>query len=194
LQPYRPSDVGEFRSAVLVQRLNLFWDLKWQAVTERLFEPEQLEGIDIVIGCAETPRARAAIAAHTAGSSAVHYWLDLAATVGGNQFVLGEPQNRRNRRSRGRLPVVSELFPRIVEEGFDAEQMDARESADLLQGQDAFVSQILANHALMLLTRLFVYRSVSYHGGAIGVRGGVRPLRITPCGTSNAAAGTTDDK
>jgi len=183
LQPYRLSDLGEFKCVVVVERLNVFWDLNWRAVTNRLCDSEQLEGVDIVIGCAPTSRARAAIAGCAAGASKVHYWLDLASTARGSQFVLGEPQNLRNDRSRTRLPVVSELFPEIIDDRFDAEESASGDSGDRFEGQEAFVSQILANHALMLMTRLFVYGTVSYHGGFLDRRGGVRPLRIVPHGS-----------
>lgn len=180
-QAYRPSDVDELKSVVIVERVNFFWDLDWRAVPDNLFGPEQIEGIDIVIGCASTAAAREAIATHTAGPSTVDYWLDLASSISGNLFVLGEPLNQRNRRSKMRLRVVSELFPEIVDGALvEAEGLPGPDPASFLDGQDAFVSHILANHALMLLARLFRYGYVSYHGGFVNWRGGLRPLRIVP--------------
>jgi hypothetical protein len=161
-------------------------------MTDRLCGSEQLDDVDVVIGCAATSRARAAIAACAAGASGVHYWLDLASTAQGSQFVLGEPRNRRNQTSRTRLPVVSELFPGIIEDSFDAEAAAGGDPGVQLEGQEAFVSQILASHALMLMTRLFVYGTVSYHGGVLGKRGGVRPLRIVPHGSAIAGSREVD--
>ncbi len=43
--------------------------------------------------------------------SSVDYWLDVGNNADSGQFVLGEPLNEVNRRSRTRLRTVAELFP-----------------------------------------------------------------------------------
>jgi len=45
-------------------------------------------------------------------------------------------------------------------------------AAESLERQEAFVNQVLAQHALALLARLFRYGNVSYHGGFINLREG----------------------
>jgi hypothetical protein len=39
-----------------------------------------------------------------------HYWLDLGNNADSGQFVLGQPENQRNKARDLRLPTVPELF------------------------------------------------------------------------------------
>jgi hypothetical protein len=61
-QPFSQSENGLYKSVVLANRLNLFWGLDWQGIPERLDPKRRLDGVDIVIGCVDTRKARAAIA------------------------------------------------------------------------------------------------------------------------------------
>jgi PRTRC genetic system ThiF family protein len=114
-QPFSQSEIGLYKSVVLVNRLNLFWGLDWEGIPERLDPKRRLDGVDIVIGCVDTRKARAAIAKCAEDWSEVDYWLDLGNNSDSGQFVLGEPLNRRNRRHRLRLRTVSELFPEVIQ-------------------------------------------------------------------------------
>jgi hypothetical protein len=44
-----------------------------------------------------------------------HYWLDLGNNADSGQFVLGQPENSKNKNGDLRLPTVAELFPELVE-------------------------------------------------------------------------------
>jgi PRTRC genetic system ThiF family protein len=111
-QPFSQSEIGLYKSVVLANRLNLFWGMDWDGIPERLDPKRRLDGVDIVIGCVDTRKARAAIAKSAEDWSEVDYWLDLGNNADSGQFVLGEPLNRRNRRHKLRLRTVSELFPK----------------------------------------------------------------------------------
>ena len=110
------------KAIVLVNRLNLFWGLKWEAVPAYLrpgtFISRSYSGDDlrahIVVGCVDTRAARAAIRDAVGKWSTVSYWLDLGNNADSGQFILGEPLNERNRRSKLRLRTAGELFPEIV--------------------------------------------------------------------------------
>ena len=181
-QPFSRSEIGLYKSVVLANRLNLFWGLDWQGVPERLDPKRRLDGVDIVIGCVDTRAARAAIAKCAEGRSEVDYWLDLGNNADSGQFVLGEPLNQRNRRSQLRLRTVSELFPEIIQSELDGDGLPSCSAAEALDRQEPFVNPTLANHALALLTRLFRYGTISYHGGFVGLSSiaGVQALRIDP--------------
>jgi PRTRC genetic system ThiF family protein len=167
---------------VLANRLNLFWGLDWQGVPERLDPKRRLDGVDIVIGCVDTRRARAVIAKCAEDWSEVDYWLDLGNNADSGQFVPGEPLNRRNRRHRLRLRTVSELFSEVVQPELDDDNVPSCSAAEALDRQEPFVNPTLANHALALLARLFRYGTISYHGAfvSLGSIGGVQPLRVDP--------------
>src|SRR5215831_16596538 len=109
-QPFARCETGLHKVVVLANRLNVFWGLDWTAVPANLGEHERMEQTDIVIGCVDTRAARAAIQDATDRDSQVDYWLDVGNSADSGQFILGEPLNEVNRRSRTRLRTVAELF------------------------------------------------------------------------------------
>jgi len=180
-QPFARCELGLHKAVVLVNRLNIFWGVSWEAVPTSLSEHQRIEETDIVIGCVDTRAARAAIQAATTSDSQVDYALDLGNTADGGQFILGEPLNEVNRRSRTRLRTVAELYPAIVDPQLDDDGEPSCSALDSLSKQEPFINQTLAQHALALLARLFRYGTISYHGGFMSlVSGTCAPLRIEP--------------
>ena len=180
-QPFTRSEVGLSKAIVLVNRLNLFWGLKWEAVPVHLkpgtFISRSYSGDDlcahIVIGCVDTRAARATIRDAVGSWSTVSYWLDLGNNADSGQFILGEPLNERNRRARLRLRTAAELFPEIVDPTLDDDGQPSCSAAAALERQEPFINSTLAQHALALLARLFRYGTVCYHGGFINLATGV---------------------
>ena len=174
---------------MLVNRINLFWGLKWDAVPAHLrtgtyisrsYSGDELRA-HIVIGCVDTRAARAIDRNEHFRFSVVAYSLDVGNSASSGQFVLGEPQNARNNRSRTRLRTVAELFPEIVDPGLDDDNEPSCSAIEALERQECFVNALLAQHALALLARLFRYGEISYHGGFINLASGVTSvLRIDP--------------
>jgi PRTRC genetic system ThiF family protein len=180
-QPFTRSEIGLSKAIVLVNRLNMFWGLKWEAVPVHLkagtFISRSYSGDDlrahIVVGCVDTRAARAAIRDAVGGGSTTSYWCDQGNTADGGQFILGEPLNDRNRRARLRLRTAAELFPEIVDPTLDDNGQPSCSSAEALERQEPFVNSTVAQHALALLARLFRYGEISYHGGFISLSTGV---------------------
>lgn len=190
-QPFARSEVGLNKAIVLVNRINLFWGFNWQAIPQALTaqtlapsysgygEPHLRP--DIVAGCVDTRAARAIIAQTTASFSGVGYWLDVGNGSSSGQFVLGEPQNARNKRSRTRLRTVAELYPEVVDPALDNDNEPSCSAIEALERQEAFVNTVLTQHALALLARLFRYGQTSYHGGFVDVATSrAVPLPIDP--------------
>jgi len=180
-QPFSRSEIGLSKAIVLVNRLNLFWGLKWEAVPVYLrqgtFISRSYSGDDlrahILVGCVDTRAARAAIRDAVGKWSTVSYWLDLGNNADSGQFILGEPLNERNRRSRLRLRSAADLFPEIVDPNLDDAGEPSCSSAEALERQEPFVYSTLAQHGLALLARLFRYGTLCYHGGFISLSTGV---------------------
>jgi PRTRC genetic system ThiF family protein len=187
-QPFARSEIGLNKAIVLVNRLNLFWGLKWEAVPAHLkpgscisrsYSGDDLRA-HIVVGCVDTRTARAAIRDAVSNWSTVSYWLDLGNNADSGQFILGEPLNERNRRSRLRLRTVGELFPEICDQALD-DQEPSCSAAEALERQEPFVNSTLAQHPLALLARLFRYGEINYHGGFANLSSGiVSVVRIDP--------------
>jgi len=160
----------------------MFWGLDWQGIPERLDPKRRFDGVDLVIGCVDTRKARAAIAKCAEDWSEVDYWLDLGNNADSGQFVLGEPLNRRNRRHRLRLRTIAELFPEVIQADSEDESLPSCSAAEALDRQEPFVNPTLAHHALALLARLFRLGTVAYHGAFVNLSGfaGVQTLRLDP--------------
>ncbi len=167
-QPFSRSDIGMNKAAVLVNRVNLFWGLDWEARPEFLTEttlrnPDR--GADVVIGCVDTRAARQIIEKVVTSSSPVSYWLDLGNNAASGQYVLGQPLNALNRRRAQRLRTVSELYPEIVDASEGEDPLPSCSAAEALERQEPFVNQALAASALAMLSRLFRYGRLNYQGG-----------------------------
>src|ERR1019366_2247751 len=159
-QPFARSEIGLNKAIVLVNRLNLFWGLKWEALPAHLragtFISRSYSGDDlrahIVMGCVDTRAARATI-----------------------RDAVG------NRRATLRLRSAVELYPEIADPGLDDDGEASCSSVEALDRQEPFVNSTLAQHALPLLARLFGYGEISYHGGFINLATGMTSvLRIDP--------------
>ncbi len=178
-QPFSESEIGLFKSTVLVNRLNLFWGLNWQASTEYVTRKTQGR-VDIVISCVDTQSARFELIRSLLFKECT-YWLDIGNTADGGQFVLGQPRNNRNRRTPNRLPTVAELFPEIVKPRLDKnDDLPSCSAVEALKRQEPFINQTLAYHALAMLARLFRHGAITHHGGFVNlVSGRLAPLPVS---------------
>ena len=188
-QPFARSEIGQFKAVVLVNRLNLFWGLKWEAIPLHLkpgtFVSRSYFGDDlrahIVVGCVDTRAARATIRDAVSRWSTVSLWLDLGNNADSGQFILGEPLNARNRRARLRLRTAAELYPEIVDSSLDHDGEPSCSAVEALERQSPFVNSTLAQHALALLARLFRNGEICYHGCFINLgTGATSVLRVDP--------------
>ena len=170
-QPFSESEIGLYKATVLATRINLFWGLAWKGSPTFLDEGWR-EETDILIGCVDSRKARRAIA-NTRSYSESYYWLDLGNNADTGQFVLGQPENRKNQKTARRLLTVAELFPEIINAKLDKkDKLPSCSAVEALERQEPFVNQILANHSLATLARLFHYGRLSYQGGFVNLATG----------------------
>src|ERR1700723_1128995 len=170
-QPFSESEIGLYKATVLATRINLFWGLGWQGLPCFVDETWGHE-TDIVIGCVDSRAARNAIT-RTQTYWNCHYWLDLGNNADTGQFVLGQPENPKNKSVEMRLPTAAELFPELVDPNLDRkDKLPACSAIEALERQEPFVNQTLAYQALAMLARLFRYGRLSYHGGFVNLRTG----------------------
>src|SRR5262249_7719095 len=149
-------------------RINLFWGLEWKAIPLHITANSVIERADIVIGCVDSRAARKLIAEKIAGRrSDTFYYLDLGNHATGGQFVLGQPWNRRNRRSATRLRTAAEVLPELIAPSRDDDGLPSCSALESLERQHLFLNQTLASHALGLLARLFRSGSIEHHGAFV---------------------------
>jgi PRTRC genetic system ThiF family protein len=183
-QPFSESEIGLYKATVLATRINLFWGLGWKGVPEFLNEGWR-EETDVLIGCVDSRKSRRTITSTHAYWNC-HYWLDLGNNAECGQFVLGQPENARNKKLNLRLPTVAELYPEIIDPKLDKkDKLPACSAVEALDRQEPFVNQTLAYHSLAMLARLFRYGRLSYHGAFINLTPGrMAPLPIKACHNS----------
>jgi PRTRC genetic system ThiF family protein len=170
-QPFSESEIGLYKSTVLATRINLFWGLGWKATTEIMDESWGHE-TDILIGCVDSRAARNAMT-RTQTFWNCCYWLDLGNNADSGQFVLGQPENSRNKSVALRLPTAAELFPELVDSKLDRkDDLPSCSALEALERQEPFVNQTLAYQALAMLARLFRYGQLSYHGAFVNLQTG----------------------
>ena len=169
-QPFSWSDVGQNKATVLINRINLFWGSKWNALPvcfdDGTLRSNHDRSPDLLIGCVDTRAARGVIDRSVCKkSSYVTYWLDLGNNASSGQFVLGQPLNGGNRRKRERLRTVSELYPEIADSSAGEDPLPSCSAVEALERQEPFINQTLAASALAMLARLFRYGRLRHHGG-----------------------------
>lgn len=180
-QPFSESEIGLYKATVLATRVNLFWGLGWRGVPECLEETWR-EETDLLIGCVDTRKARNMIT-RTGAYWNSYYWLDFGNNADTGQFVLGQPDNGRNKKCDRRLPTVADLFPEIVNPKLDKkDRLPSCSAVEALERQEPFVNQTLAYPALAMLARLFRYGQISYHGGFLNIASGRVSALPVSCG------------
>ncbi len=167
-QPFAASDIGLNKATVLVNRVNLFWGLRWHAHPGH-FHKDSLKNSPshphIIISCVDTRAARQAVQSSvTKREDQTVYWLDLGNNADSGQYVLGQPLNAANRRKSERLRTVVELYPDIADTSVGEDPLPSCSAAEALERQEPFVNQVLATSALAMLARLFHYQTLSHHG------------------------------
>jgi PRTRC genetic system ThiF family protein len=182
-QPFTSSEIGLYKTQVLIQRLNVFWGLNWAGIPTNVRYGRDMPDCDFLISCVDTRAARATLARIVRlKSRKFHYWLDLGNTASSGQFVLGEPLRRNRKGTSTRLPCVDELFPQIANAKLDArDSLPACSAAESLVRQEPYINATLAQHALAMLARLFRHGQLTYQGGFLNQETGrVNPLPVDP--------------
>lgn len=185
-QPFSFSDIGQNKAIVLINRINMFWGMRWTAVPyqfhARSFDRRQDQCPDLVLGCVDTRAGRRAIAESLSGAlNHVSYWLDLGNNAASGQYVLGQPLNARNRRKAERLRTVSELYPEVIDIEAGEDPLPSCSAVEALDRQEPFINQTLAASALAMLAQMFRYGRLSHHGAFFNAKTGqISSLPVDP--------------
>ena len=191
-QPFGVADIGQNKATILINRINLFHQLSWHS-DETFFSQGAQNNtgssydntVDFVISCVDTRAARRAM--HEAFNNvmgpwrSVRYWLDIGNNASNGQFVLGQPLNCVNRRSKTRLRTVTELFPSIMDTSLGEGPLPSCSAAEALERQEPFVNNVLATSALSMITRLMRYGQIDHQGAFYNAESGrSAPISIDP--------------
>jgi PRTRC genetic system ThiF family protein len=191
-QPFGAADIGQNKATILINRINLFHQISWHS-DETFFSQGAQNNtgssydntVDFVISCVDTRAARREM--HEAFNNvmgpwrSVRYWLDIGNNASNGQFVLGQPLNCVNRRSKTRLRTVTELFPSIMDTSLGEGPLPSCSAAEALERQEPFVNNVLATSALSMITRLMRYGQIDHQGAFYNAESGrSAPISIDP--------------
>ena len=170
-QSYYPSDIGQNKAVLLVNRINLSCGLAWEAQARAYNHNSSDFNADLLMSCVDTRFARAEIV-KTLEYRKPSYWLDLGNDVTTGQYVLGQPASGDNKNSRSRLRTAVELFPSIADTCIPEDATPSCTTREALEKQDLFVNDILVAQALNLLWQLLFSGRLEHHGGFINAQHG----------------------
>lgn len=191
-QRFFASDLGRFKSEVLITRLNLAYPLNWQARTQALSESEYLQG-ELLIGCVDSAASRRALVG-CFSRSRVPYSLDLGNRSCTGQYLLGERPPESRRRGAKTLPLAWKVFPELLEDDSLSDTLPSCSSREALERQNLFVNETVALGAAELLWTLITEGAVSRAGAKInsrGVTGAAIPTYTRPGRTRATRTGQT---
>ena len=169
-QLFYDADVGQFKTEVLIHRVNQCWGTSWKAYPARL-KPSYGWSSDVLIGCVDSAASRREIH-EVCSRNRVGYWLDLGNRAAEGQCILGEPKLTNGRDSFMRLPTVVELFPELLNKQLPEDDTPSCSLAEALERQELFVNQAVSTAALQMLWQLLRYGELGYHAVFIDLQHG----------------------
>ena len=176
-QPFAEADVGQNKAVVLANRLNISYDLRWEAAATH-FRADSMQGArrcEVLISCVDTRKARFEISGASAQMRSLLYSMDV-----GNDRTTGQVALGTHGPCKVPLPTAEEMWPEIADPDLE-ENAGARScsSAEALRRQDLFVHDVLASCASNLLWRLFRDGRLRHHGVFGNLQTGfVRPIPV----------------
>jgi PRTRC genetic system ThiF family protein len=160
-QPFYPSDVGKNKAVVLVNRLKLVDQStsKWLAVPERFTNDTRMMPALAVITCVDNKASRRAVHHRAFVKQSCQYWLDMGNESNTGQIVLGECKGHGRKL---RLPVVTELYPEILDDTIAESNRPSCSTHEALEKQDLFINETVVSHAAGLLWQGLHHRIVTH--------------------------------
>jgi PRTRC genetic system ThiF family protein len=177
-QMFSPADVGQFKSVVLVHRLNAFFGLDWIARPCFATASEAVHiGPGIAIMCVDSAKARAKLAPSLMGAAA--YVMDLGNRASDGQVVFGYSSGRPAPETGAGLPWPYDVLPELIDVDAPEDDTPSCGLAEALERQELFINQAIVTPALAILWEFFRHGRLSWHGAFVNLKTGhVRPLPV----------------
>lgn len=172
-QMFFTSDIGRNKADVLIQRINMAMGVNWRAIPGRFTDKSRTDA-DLIIGCVDNRASRQTIAGMTPHQPI--YWLDMGNGQHGGQIILGQVGEGKE------LPHVGDLFPETIDASLDdKDDTPSCSMAEALEKQSLFINRGMALYGLNLLSELFRYGKIDYHGVFVNLKTArTTPIKIDP--------------
>jgi PRTRC genetic system ThiF family protein len=199
-QLFSSSDVDNYKSIVLISRINRFFGTDWEAHTELYNEKTTIPDGNITISCVDTGAARKVIKnvllssagtrkreknpwglAHVEPYEQPIYWMDFGNMADRGQVVISTVkmvhQPAKSEFScRTQLATIDDLHPDVFIDSPDDDQGPSCSLAEALSKQDLFINTNLANMGMAILWKMFRELRIQYHGCYLNLAN----LQVTP--------------
>lgn len=178
-QCFSPSDIGQHKATVLINRLNLYYGLDWEAIPHKLTAHNaDIFGTHIMIGCVDDGPSRAFIS-----KCKPSFYLDMGNEASHGQIIMGTRSKQNvyfgSEVKQVQLPDVTELLPGILEP--DKDNTPSCSLMAALRKQDLFINQQMATWAASMLFTWFKTGFLDHHGYFINIdQPMVRKMPICP--------------
>jgi PRTRC genetic system ThiF family protein len=169
-QLFTTAELGQFKSSVLINRINRFFDTNWKAVTDKYNDDVKdlnEASATIVISCVDTAKARFEIADLLAnlqkkhyGRNRVKYWIDFENSRSSGQVVLStidkikQPASELYRTIE-KLALVTDEFKDLLIQSETNDTSPSCSLAEAFSKQDLFINSALTNCGASLLWQMF---------------------------------------
>jgi PRTRC genetic system ThiF family protein len=178
-QLFSPADVGTSKAHVLMNRINAFFGLAWDAHYGR-YDTGKMP--DILIVCVDSTKARHEIQRSVRNFKA-YYLLDLGNRAADGQVVFGQimPTHDVTKFPAGHVALQSpyEFLPELVDINAKEDDTPSCGLAEALERQELFINQAIVTPALSILWEFFRYGRLTWHGAFVNLRtGSMRPLMV----------------
>jgi PRTRC genetic system ThiF family protein len=182
-QPFYPADVGYYKAQVLIHRINVMYGTRWEGVPERFTGDDKINDLNLIIGCVDTKSSRRAIHNFLKDCYSEVFWLDFGNQSKTGQIVLGSMSQKTTVGALvmgERLPVVTELFPEILDESIpEPADVPSCSMRDALKKQSLFINREMANQGMAILWDLLTVGHITRHGAFVDLaHSRVNPMPI----------------
>ena len=173
-------DVGSSKAHVLVNRINAFFGLEWQAHFGR-WDTAKVQP-DILICCVDSAKSRHEIM-RSYGETRAAYIMDMGNRAADGQVLFGEPDGYDSRvvvpPGSVRLPDPYRVLPELVDVQAIEDDTPSCGLAQALERQELFINQAVVTPALSILWEFFRHGRLTWHGAFVNLRtGSMRPLLV----------------
>ncbi|MFI5160523.1 MAG: PRTRC system ThiF family protein [Sphingobacteriales bacterium] len=194
-QLFSASEIGFFKSVVLVNRINRFFGTNWKAITHRFADPLYNEDTykgNVYVTCVDTAKSRFEVSKMLNDLSINSgydrerplYWMDLGNSRDTGQIVLStvgrikQPESDKFN-TFDELPYITDMFREQLERADIDDDTPSCSLAEALTKQDLFINSSLANLGSSLLWQLFRDGMIFNRGMFLNLRTLIsQPLKI----------------
>lgn len=177
-QNFNKNDIGDFKAANIVQKINLSYGLDWECKIKYV---EDIPQANIIISCVDNVEFRNNVHKKfrfdcsnlSTDYNTRYYWLDCGNGKDFGQVVLGtfksiEQPKKSIYNCQGKLPSVIDIYGELSQyDTQEAQGITGCSMAESLAKQDVFINDEIAIQAVKIVQQLVRNYRISYHGAVV---------------------------